>query len=167
MSPLLYHEAMRGLPRWLGRAVTAAGATGAVAILVASRAHVADPIFWLAALPGAGAAFLSTLAMARWRLDTEVGPELLTVRLHPLRKREIPLADIASGEPRTYRPFADYLGWGWRIGPAGRALTVPGRKGVQLVLRSGERLLISSAHPEELVEAIRSASRGTSQQIPS
>ncbi len=51
----------------------------------------------------------------------------------------------------------DYLGWGWRWGPAGQALTVPGRTGVQLVLRSGERLLISSANPEKLAAAIRTA----------
>jgi hypothetical protein len=53
----------------------------------------------------------------------------------------------------------DYLGWGWRWGPAGQALTVPGRMGVQLVLHSGERLLVSSARPEETSAAIRSAAR--------
>ena len=40
---------------------------------------------------------------------------------------------------------------------AGRALTVPGRRGVQLVLRDGERLLISSAEPERLALALHSA----------
>ncbi len=41
----------------------------------------------------------------------------------------------------------------------GNALTVPGRQGVQLVLRGGERLLISSGRPEALAHAIRSAPR--------
>lgn len=156
-SPLLFHETLRGVPRWLGVIVFAAGLAGAAAILVSSSAHLADPVFWLAALPGAGAAALAPLAIAIWSLDTQVHPGRLTVRLRPFRKREISLADVESCEPRTYRPMTDYLGWGWRVGPAGRALTVPGKEGVQLVLRGGERLLISSAQPEKLAATIRSA----------
>ncbi len=156
-KPIVYQETLPGLPGWLGVTVFAAGIAGAVAILVSSRDQVAEPLFWLAAAPGAAAAVLAALAMARWRLETEVRPGLLRVRLRPLRAREIGLEDLTSCEARTYRPFADYLGWGWRVGPAGHALTVPGTTGVQLALKSGERLLISSARPEELVAAIRRA----------
>lgn len=158
-SPTLFRESLRGVPPWLGGVLAAAGVAAAVAILLASRQHHSDPLFWLAALPGIAAAVLAPLAIAVWRLDTEVRPGMLAVRLRPFRKREIPLSDVESCEPRTYSALRDYLGWGWRIGPAGRALTVPGRRGVQLTLRGGERLLISSSQSEELADAIRSAPR--------
>lgn len=158
-SPTSFRETLRGVPSWLGGILVVAGVVGGAAILLTSRQHHADPLFWLAALPGAAAAVLAPLAIAMWRLDTEVHPGRLDVRLRPFTKREIALGDVESCEPRTYRPMRDYLGWGWRFGPAGRALTVPGRRGVQLILRGGERLLISSARSDELAAAIRSASR--------
>ena len=158
-SPMLFRERLRGVPAWLGSAFVVAGVAAGVVVLLVSRAHHADPLFWLAALPGVAAAILAPLAIAMWRLDTEVRPGTLAVRLRPFTKREIPLSDVESCEPRTYRPIRDYLGWGWRVGPAGRALTVPGRRGVQLILRGGERLLISSHQPEKLSDAIRSAPR--------
>ncbi len=156
-SSLLYQETMRGLPTWLRLAVFIAGVAGAVALLMSARSQMADPIFWLAALPAIAAVILVPLTLALWELDIRVHPDRLVVRLRPLTARTIALTEVRSCEPRIYRPIMDYLGWGWRWGPAGHALTVPGRRGVQLVLRSGERLLISSARPEEMVAAIRSA----------
>lgn len=157
-SPTLFHETLRGVPKWLGTAFMAVGVTAGVTMLLSARDRLADPVFWLAAVPGVAAVVLAPLSIAMWSLDTQVHPGLLAVRLRPFTKREIPLCDVESCEPRTYNPIRDYLGWGWRIGPAGRALTVPGRHGVQLVLRGGERLLISSGQPEELAFAIRTAS---------
>jgi len=156
-STILFRETLRGVPRWLGALLVVAGVAGAVAILQSSREHFADPVFWLAAGPGVLAAVLAPAAIAMWSLDTQVHPGLLVVNLRPFAKREIQLSDVVSCEPRAYNPIRDYLGWGWRVGPAGRALTVPGRHGVQLVLQSGGRLLISSSQPEKLALAIQSA----------
>jgi len=158
-SPMLFHETVRGVPKWLGSLLVVAGCAGGAAVLLASREHHSDALFWLAALPGVAASILAPLAIAMWSLDTEIHPGTLAVRLRPFTKRQISLSDVESCEPRTYNPIRDYLGWGWRIGPAGRALTVPGRHGVQLILRGGERLLISSHQPEKLAEAIRLAPR--------
>ena len=163
VSPVLYRETLRGVPQWLGVLLAGAGVAGGAAILLASREHFADPVFWLAALPGVLAAVLAPLAIAIWSLDTQVRPGVLVVHLRPFTKREIPLSEVESCEPRTYNPIRDYLGWGWRVGPAGRALTVSGRRGVQLVLRGGERLLISSGEPEKLALAINSARRANTQ----
>ncbi len=156
-SSPLYQETMRGLPRWLGLVVFVAGLAGAGALLMSARRQMADPIVWLAALPATAALVLVPLTLALWELDIRVHPDRLVVRLRPLTGRTIALTEVSSCEPRIYRPIRDYLGWGWRWGPGGQALTVPGRRGVQLVLRSGERLLISSARPEEMAAAIRSA----------
>ena len=160
-SPVLFRETLRGVPRWLGTTLALVGSAGAVAILQSSREHFSDPVFWLAAGPGVVAAVLAPAAIAMWSHDTRVLPGILTVNLRPFTKREIQLSSIESCEPRVYSPMGDYLGWGWRVGPAGHALTVPGRHGVQLVLQGGERLLISSAEPEKLALAIQSA-RGAS-----
>jgi len=156
-SPVLFRETLPGLPRWLGTALLVLGVTGAAGVLLLARDHLAEPVFWLAAGPAVAAAVLAPLALAMWRLDTVVRPRMVAVHLHPLTRREIALADVESCEARRYRPIRDYLGWGWRVGPAGKALTVPGRDGVLLVLRGGDRLLVSSRRAEELAAVIRSA----------
>ena len=153
----LYEETLRALPVWIGRSLVCAGTAGAIVILASASAPLSDPLFWLATAPGAAAAILSPLALAAWRLEIRLESARLVVRLHPFPRREVALSSIVSSEPRTYHPFREFLGWGWRIGPSGRALTVPGHTGLQLVLRGGQRLLVSSAHPERLAEAIRSA----------
>jgi hypothetical protein len=119
--------------------------------------HHADPIFWLAAVPGLGTAILVPLVLALWELDTTVYPDRLSIRLRPFTTREVPVSDVESCEPRTYSAASEYLGWGWKVGPSGTALTVPGSSGVQLTLRGGKRLLISSDDPAHLAKAIRSA----------
>ena len=154
---ILFHETMRGVPAWLGVALVVVGVAGGVAILLSSKEYLSDPLFWLAAVPGILAAVLAPLALAMWSLDTHVYPGILTVHLRPFTKREVQLSDVESCEARKYNPIREYLGWGYRAGPAGRALTVPGHHGVQLVLHSGERLLISSGEAEKLTLAIQSA----------
>ena len=158
-SPMLFHEKSPGLPTWLRVAAPIVGATAAAALLSSSRANFADPVFWFAALPAAVALVAVPLTGAIWSVEIRLHPAHMTVHLRPGARRDIQLTDVASCEPRTFRPLREYLGWGWRIGTAGRALTIRGTKGVQLVLRSGERLLVSSSEPEALVEAIRTAQR--------
>lgn len=93
------------------------------------------------------------------RLVTEVFADRLTVGLAPFRRRGIPLADIAEAEAVTYRPLADFGGWGVRwAGSRGMAYNASGNRGVQLVLRDGRRVLVGSQRPEELVLALRSVS---------
>lgn len=111
------------------------------------------------------------------KLVTRLDSSHLHLRIHPLklpvpflppRIRDVPLDDISHWELRTYRPLSDREYWGthlWSLGSAfggGRYLymmkvnPISGR-GVQLQLRSGERLLIGSKHPEELADAITRA----------
>lgn len=156
----LFRETLRGLPPWLAGGFVIAGVAGAAALLWSSRPYHGEAAFWLAALPGLAAAVVAPVVLAMWSLETEVRPGTLAVRLRPFAGREIALDDVESCEPRTYRPIREYLGWGWRIGPGGEALTVPGTQGVQLVMRGGKRLLISSRQPQRLAEAIRSAGQG-------
>ena len=61
---------------------------------------------------------------------------------------------IASSEKREYKPLGEYGGWGYRIGPSGKAYNAQGNEGVQLVLKDGGRILIGSQRADELAEVI-------------
>lgn len=97
------------------------------------------------------------------KLATTVTAEALSVRFTPFhRKPRIYTAnDIESAQARTYRPLAEYGGWGIRLGRAGHAYNVSGDRGVQLHLKGGKRLLIGSQRADELEAALaRMCGRG-------
>ena len=72
----------------------------------------------------------------------------------PFCTKHINYSEIETYEARRYHPLRDFWGWGIRFGRSGRAYTVRGNQGVQLVFKNGQRLLIGSQHPEQLVEAV-------------
>lgn len=91
------------------------------------------------------------------RLITEVTQVEVRVRYVPFhrRPRAFPLSEIATAAARQYRPIAEYGGWGIR-GSFGRgiAYNVSGDEGVQLVMKSGRRVLIGSQQARSLADAI-------------
>jgi hypothetical protein len=108
------------------------------------------------------------------KLVTRLDSSHLYLRIYPLklpipflppRVQNVPLKDITDWEVRTYRALFDREYWGthfWSLGSAfggGRYLymmktNLLSGRGVQLRLRSGERLLVGSEHPETLASAI-------------
>ena len=94
------------------------------------------------------------------KLETEVRQDGLYVRFFPLHIhfKRFTTEDLSECYARTYRPILEYGGWGIRcsLGGKGKAYNVSGNKGVQLVFKSGKRLLIGSQRADELEEAIRS-----------
>ena len=113
-------------------------------------------VLFLAFGLGAPAFFLLWL-----RLVTEVRGREVRVRLVPLNRGWVrfPVGEIESAEARRYRPIREYLGWGIRWGPGGRAYNLSGNRGVQLVIASGRRILIRSERADELEAAIAEAMR--------
>jgi hypothetical protein len=90
-------------------------------------------------------------------LVMEVHGDRLRAGLAPFRRRGIALRDIATAEAVTYRPLADFGGWGVRwAGRRGVAYNASGNRGVQLVLADGRKVLVGSQRPEELAAALRS-----------
>ena len=81
------------------------------------------------------------------KLSVRLDDAGLHVRFFPLVKKDIPLADIARWEARTYHPILEYGGCG--------------NLGVQLEFTNGKRLLIGSQRPEELAAAISQAKHGS------
>jgi hypothetical protein len=108
-------------------------------------------------------------------LHLRIYPLRLPVPFLPPRIWDIPLSEISQWEVRTYRALLDREYWGphlWGLGSAfGGDRYLYGMKpspglfsgrGVQLQLRSGERLFLGSEHPEELTGAITLAKRSSS-----
>jgi hypothetical protein len=90
------------------------------------------------------------------RLIVEVGEGTISIRYFPLSSRRIALGDVKTSEVRQFRPVRDYGGVGIKWAPGkGRAYIVEGNQGVWMELTSGERLLIGSQRPDELLGAIR------------
>ena len=96
------------------------------------------------------------------KLETEVRSDGLHVRFVPFHihfKRFVP-ADLSEYYARQYRPILEYGGWGIRCSfRNGKAYNTTGNRGLQLVFKSGKRLLIGSQKAEELEQAIRSIIR--------
>lgn len=88
------------------------------------------------------------------KLITCVTENGVRIRFYPFRSTLIPFADIQSCEARTYRPLAEYGGWGIKYGRSGKAYNISGDRGVQLVLTNGRRILIGSQRAEELATTI-------------
>lgn len=100
----------------------------------------------------AGGVALLFLCMA---LETKVADDGICIRFFPFVRKRIAYDQIISFEARTYRPIAEYGGWGIRVRLRGTAYNVSGNRGVQLELANGTRLLIGSQRPDELADAIQ------------
>ena len=89
-------------------------------------------------------------------LRTEVEADGIYLQGFPLPfcAKHIDYSEIETFGAGRYRPLRDFGGWGIRFGRSGRAYTVSGSQGVQLVFKNGQQLLIGSQHPEQLMEAI-------------
>jgi uncharacterized membrane protein YbhN (UPF0104 family) len=101
------------------------------------------------------------VALLFWvlKLETEVRSDGLYIRYFPFRIhfKRFRVEDLSECYARKYKPLLEYGGWGIRCSlRKGKAYNVSGNKGVQLVFKSGKRLLIGSQRAEEIEEAIRS-----------
>ncbi len=73
-------------------------------------------------------------------------------------RKTVPYAKIRKMEPTTYRPIAEFGGWGIRFRPGKkRAWTVRGNQALILYLYDGTELYVGTRHPARLEERIRSA----------
>lgn len=98
------------------------------------------------------------------RMETEITPDGISYRLFPfqIKFRKIAWNEIESAEVRTYRPLAEYGGWGLRFSFGnGRAINMSGNQGLQLVLKNGKKLLLGTHKSEEIAELLRQIERNT------
>jgi len=74
-------------------------------------------------------------------------------------KREIPFDSIQAVEVVSYNGLTEHGGWGWRVGPFGKAFTVYGNQAVKLTLKGHKTTLtgtvyIGTQNPYELAAVI-------------
>ena len=168
LMPPLFEERQRFRQPWIW-AVLYAEFACVVAILVIALheqlvlhrpwgSHPVSDRALVSLVTGVLALELLVLALlASMELRVQVDPGVLRITFTPFVRRAIPAAEIASAAACTYRPLADYGGWGIRLGRSGRAYNVSGNRGVQLELRDGRRVLVGSQRPEELASALERA----------
>jgi hypothetical protein len=166
-----YEEEQRFRQPWLW-AIVLLGAVPLLVVFVISgyalveqlllkEAHGGNPASDTALIGVAASTFVVgggvILLLYKMKLTTKVDSHRLHIVFSPLRRRDIPLSNIAHWEARTYNPIRDYGGWGIRLGRRGWAYNVSGDQGVELELTNGKKLLIGSQRPEELSAAISRA----------
>lgn len=88
------------------------------------------------------------------KLETKIDTLGIRVRLFPfhLQFKYFPWKNIDKAFIRQYSPLMDYGGWGLRLGMFGRgkAYTVSGDLGLQLVFKDGKKLLIGTQKSNEI-----------------
>lgn len=93
------------------------------------------------------------------RLVTRITNEGVYVRFVPFYFKEqfYPWESIESAQVRTYSPLMEYGGWGIKYGfnGQGKVFNVAGDQGLQLVFKSGEKLLIGTQKPTEIQAAVK------------
>lgn len=126
-----------------------------VALVACFTVVEADRHGWPAVTPPLA---LLALLMYLMTMRTTVDSDTLSVtfgRYLTWYRWRIPLSKIASSEVVAYSPIKEYGGWGIRGFGKRRALNMRGNRGVQLVLQSGDRILIGSGQPEKLYSALQ------------
>jgi hypothetical protein len=93
------------------------------------------------------------------RLITRITTEGIYVRFIPFHFKEqfYSWDSIESAQVRTYNPLLEYGGWGIKYGfnGQGKVYNIVGDQGLQLVFKSGEKLLIGTQKPVEIQAAVR------------
>jgi len=88
------------------------------------------------------------------KLETKIDALGIRVRLFPFhfQFKYFPWKSIEKAYIREYSPLMDYAGWGLRIVSFGRgkAYTVSGDLGLQLVFKDGKKLLIGTQKSVEI-----------------
>jgi hypothetical protein len=104
---------------------------------------------------------LVTVFILMMKLETKIKSNQIEVRFFPfhLSFKQFQSNTIESAFVRTYKPLAEYGGWGLRIEFIGRgkAFNISGNKGIQLVFKDGRKLLIGTQKPEEANEVLQKA----------
>jgi len=96
-----------------------------------------------------------------YQLITEINEEGISVRFPPFQPAEkfFPWSHISEVYIRQYNPLLEYNGWGNKRGVSGWCFTFNGNVGLQLVLSSGEQILIGTAQPKVLADVLEKMNR--------
>jgi hypothetical protein len=87
-------------------------------------------------------------------LKTVIEEDGIFFRLFPITGwKKLEWSDVESIYTRKYKPLLEYGGWGLRYGN-GKAYTMGGNQGIQIVTKSKKKILIGTAKPEEAEQVL-------------
>ena len=91
------------------------------------------------------------------RLITQITPGGIYVRYAPFHPsfRFYPWYSIDQLYLRKYNALWEYRGWGYKQGPSGKAFTVSGDIGLQIVLKDQSKVLIGTNEAPEMANILR------------
>lgn len=147
----VYFEESQRFPAWLGALLVVSTLVAGIGALTAARAEGATAPLVIAV---SASIALVLLMFGALTLKTVVTDRGVHVSGFLFIDRLIAFDGIESAVARVYRPIMEFGGWGYRIGPSGKAYNARGNEGVQLVLKDGRRVLIGSARASELATQI-------------
>lgn len=95
------------------------------------------------------------------RLDTIIKKDGVYVRFFPIhiKYRYFPWAELSKCYLRKYSPIMEFGGWGYRISLKGKAYTVSGNTGLQLIFINNKKLLIGTQKNKALEIVLESIER--------
>ena len=111
---------------------------------------------WVIA-PMALVMLLTLIMLGSMKLKTRIDEEGVDYQMNLFHwnKRAIPWSEIDQIYVRQYSPMREYGGWGMRYGRNGRAITMHGKYGIQLVKKDGKRILIGTEQPESVTRVLQ------------
>lgn len=89
------------------------------------------------------------------RLETRIDERGISYRFIPFHRnwREIEWKMISRAYVRQYNPISEFGGWGVRYGSgSSKAYNVSGNHGLQIELKHGQKILIGTLKPGEIVK---------------
>jgi hypothetical protein len=97
---------------------------------------------------------LVMILLATLELRTVITEDGIEVKFWPFGRQRIFKSEIKRAVVRKYMPIKEFGGWGYRIGPGGKAYNMQGNHGLQLEFKNGDRLMIGTQRPDELAAFI-------------
>jgi len=93
------------------------------------------------------------LILYKVKLETRITKEAVFFRWKPFHSnfRKIDWSNVDRAEIINY----GFVGYGWRLTPYGSIFNVAGNKGLQLILKSGKKIVLGTQKPKELTEFLK------------
>jgi len=90
-------------------------------------------------------------------LTTQIRSDGIYVRFPPFQPSfaKFYWRDISEVYIRNYNALTEYYGWGIKISPNGTGYIVAGDVGIQIVFKNGNKVLITTQKPGEVIEILK------------
>lgn len=90
-------------------------------------------------------------------LTTQLKTDGVYLKFPPMQLRFTRYAweDIAEAYIRNYDAVQEYAGLGIKVSPAGIGYVLTGNTGLQLILKNGTKILVTTKKPEELEKVLK------------